>query len=92
MHGLPVVSSNAPSLCEAAGDATILIDPYNVDEMAAAIHDALLDPGLRASLVERGHNQAREFSWEETARQTLAVYEEAANRTAAGDSRWRSPR
>ncbi|NIN67292.1 MAG: glycosyltransferase [Anaerolineae bacterium] len=91
MHGVPVVSSDAPSLCEAAGDATIVIDPHNVGEMAAAIHDALMDPGLRASLVERGYSQAKKFSWNETARQTLAVYEEAANRAAAGGSRWRSP-
>jgi len=59
--------------------------------MAAAIHNALVDPGLRTSLVERGYKQAKKFSWEETARQTLAVYEEAVNRMAAGDSRWRSP-
>jgi glycosyltransferase involved in cell wall biosynthesis len=90
MHGLPVVSSNAPSLCEAAGDATIVIDPHNVGEMAAAIQNALVDPKLRAALVERGHNQAKKFSWEETARQTLAVYQEAANRAAVGGSRFRS--
>jgi len=76
-HGVPVVASSASSLPEVAGDATMLVDPYRVPEIAAAIQQVLVDPVLRASLVERGYKQAQKFSWEETARQTLSVYEAA---------------
>jgi glycosyltransferase involved in cell wall biosynthesis len=78
-HGVPVVSSNVASLCEATGGATILVDPYKVPDIAAAIQQVLVDPVLRASLVERGYKQAQEFSWAETARQTLAAYGELVN-------------
>lgn len=73
-HGVPVVSSDVSSLCEATGGATMLVDPYRVPEITAAIQQVLVDPVLRASLVERGYEQAQKFSWEETARQTLSVY------------------
>jgi glycosyltransferase involved in cell wall biosynthesis len=74
-HGIPVVSSNVPSLCEAAGDATIAVDPYDEESMAAAVHRVLVDQALRESLIEKGYQHSSSFSWEKTARQTLAVYE-----------------
>jgi glycosyltransferase involved in cell wall biosynthesis len=67
-HGVPVVSSNAASLPEVAGDATIVVDPHNVRQIAEAIHTVLADPELRVSLVGKGYAQARGFSWEEAAR------------------------
>ena len=75
--GTPVVSSNASSLPEVVGDAALLFDPYQVKEMAEAIHRALTDVELRAELSRRGLERARLFSWEKTARITLAAYEEA---------------
>jgi glycosyltransferase involved in cell wall biosynthesis len=79
LYGVPVVSSNVSFLCEATGDATIAVNPHDSTEMATAIGRVLKDMHLRASLVEKGYQHAQKFSWEETARQTLKVYEEAVH-------------
>jgi glycosyltransferase involved in cell wall biosynthesis len=75
--GTPVVSSNRSSLPEVVGDAAALVNPENVFDIARGIRDALTDEQLRISLIARGYEQARRFSWESTARQVLEVYEEA---------------
>jgi glycosyltransferase involved in cell wall biosynthesis len=74
--GTPVVSSNRSSLPEVVGDAAVLVNPENVFDIARGIRDALTDEQLRVSLIARGYEQARRFSWEATARQVLEVYEE----------------
>lgn len=76
-HGVPVVASNASSLPEASGNATLVMDPYDVSQIAETILAALQNPELRTSLAERGERQANRFSWERAARQTLSVYAEA---------------
>jgi glycosyltransferase involved in cell wall biosynthesis len=76
--GTPVVTSNVSSLPEVVGDAAILVNPENVFDIVRGIHDALLDDGLRATLIARGREQAARFSWSRTARQVLDIYEEAA--------------
>lgn len=73
--GVPVVTSNTSSLPEVAGDAALLVDPANVDAIAAAMRRILEDPALAADLRRRGLARAAEFSWERTARETIAVYE-----------------
>lgn len=73
--GIPVVTSNTSSLPEVAGDAALLVDPMDVEAIAAAMQQVLSDPGLAAELRRRGLEQASKFSWERTARETLAVYE-----------------
>lgn len=75
--GLPVVCSNAGSLPEVAGEAALMVDPHDPAALANAIR-ALSDPALRARLIERGLARSREFTWERTARQTLAVYAQVA--------------
>jgi glycosyltransferase involved in cell wall biosynthesis len=77
--GTPVVTSNTSSLPEVVGDAAVLVNPENVFDIARGIHDALLNETLRAELIRRGREQARHFSWEETARQVLAIYREAVS-------------
>jgi glycosyltransferase involved in cell wall biosynthesis len=72
--GTPVVSSNATSLPEVAGDAACLVDPLDEDQLAEAMYRALTDEPLHASLRKRGLERAREFSWERTARGTVDVY------------------
>lgn len=67
--GAPVLSSNASSLPEVAGDAALYFDPYNVDVLAEAMQRALSDESLRADLRARGFAQAKKFSWERAARQ-----------------------
>ncbi|MEM2592743.1 MAG: glycosyltransferase family 1 protein [Thermofilaceae archaeon] len=75
--GVPVVCSNTSSLPEVAGDAALLVNPTDVQALAAAIERALTDEALRASLRARGMERARRFTWEETALRTLKVYQRA---------------
>jgi glycosyltransferase involved in cell wall biosynthesis len=73
--GTPVVCSNTSSLPEVAGDAAVLVDPLDVKGLAMAMERVLSDEELRAGLIEHGFEQARKFSWERCARQTLTVLE-----------------
>lgn len=72
--GTPVMTSFTSALPEVGGDAVLYIDPFNVGDIEAALHQ-LLDapdaPALRAMLSNRGADRARKFTWEETARKTL---------------------
>jgi glycosyltransferase involved in cell wall biosynthesis len=77
--GIPVVTSNTSSLPEVAGDAALLVDPYSVDEIAAAMRRVLCDPDVAAELCAKGLQRAKQFSWERTARETIAVYEKVLN-------------
>jgi len=72
--GTPVVTSNVSSLVEVAGDATLLIDPLSVQQIADALIQLLTDESLRTQLVERGHAQARQFTWQRAAAQLHNVY------------------
>ena len=73
--GTPVVTSNSTSLPEVAGEAALLVDPYDVEAIAEAMRRVLEEPELAAELRERGLKRAAEFTWERTARETIAVYE-----------------
>jgi glycosyltransferase involved in cell wall biosynthesis len=75
--GVPVVTSRGGALEEVAGDAAILVDPLDVEAIAAAIERALDDTSLRETLVQKGLARAAQFSWERTAKATLRVYEQA---------------
>ena len=76
--GAPVVCSNTSSLPEVAGEAAVLADPYDSGSIAIAIAKALGDAGLKDELRRRGFAQARKFSWEQSARKLVQVYEELA--------------
>lgn len=71
---LPVACSNAASLPEVAGDAALLFNPLDADEMANAVTRLIEDRGLAGQLTERGLERCRRFTWESTARATLATY------------------
>jgi glycosyltransferase involved in cell wall biosynthesis len=77
---VPVACSNVSALPEVAGDAAEYFDPYDVDSIAAALRRLLESPERRAELVARGREQCRRFTWEDTARRTLAVYREVLAR------------
>jgi len=81
--GTPVLTANASSLPEVAGEAALLVDPLSVDEIAAGLTRLAGDPALRRCLVERGYQQLRKFSWEQAARQLLEVLVDAAGRRAS---------
>mgnify|MGYP001567056339 FL=1 len=74
----PVITSDISSLVEVAGDAAVLVDPYDVNSIADGIEKALRGP---KGLIEKGLEQVKKFSWTKTAEETLKVYREAS----AGD-------
>jgi len=74
--GTPVVASNTSSLPEVLGDAAILVDPYDVQQLARAMRDVLFSGDLRREMAAKGLKRARQFSWAETARKTLEIYQE----------------
>jgi glycosyltransferase involved in cell wall biosynthesis len=75
--GTPAIVSNRSSLPEVAGDAAILVDPLDLDALAAALRRLNSDEGLRAQLVTEGQRRAAAFTWRRTAGATLACYREA---------------
>ena len=74
--GTPVIAGNRTSLPEVVGDAGILVDPFDVNAIAAAIERLVDDPDLRQQLSVKGVARSRLFDWNETARRTLNVYEQ----------------
>jgi glycosyltransferase involved in cell wall biosynthesis len=74
--GTPVICSNVSSLPEMAGDAALLVDPRDVDDMADAIAQLMADEGLRRELVDRGFRQISKFSWQRSADQVLHILED----------------
>ena len=60
--GVPVACGNKTSLPEVAGNAALLFDPYNVDEIASAINTMVTDSNLRARLIKLGYERAKYFS------------------------------
>jgi glycosyltransferase involved in cell wall biosynthesis len=76
----PVITSRSSSLPEVVGDAALLVDPYDVAELASAIAQVLDDPALRASLRQRGHRRVAQFTWQHTARETITAYKRALSK------------
>jgi len=72
--GVPLITSNVSSLPEIAGDAALLVDPFNTEEICAAMVKMATSEELRRSLREKGIRQAARFSWTTTAQQTLEAY------------------
>jgi glycosyltransferase involved in cell wall biosynthesis len=75
--GAPVVAMGATSLPEILEDGAVMINHKDVLAWRNAITSLVANRSLRAALVEKGLEQAAKFSWEECARQTLAVYQDA---------------
>jgi glycosyltransferase involved in cell wall biosynthesis len=75
--GTPIVTSRANGLLELAGDAALLVNPDDADEIAAAVQRVLSDPALASQLSEAGLKRSKMFSWERCARNTLAVLTDA---------------
>jgi len=71
--GTPVITSNISALKEVAGDAAILVNPYEIKEIAGAMKDLLQDQTLRSHLRDRGLARATQFTWQQTAAATQAI-------------------
>ena len=76
--GTPVIVGNQTSLPEVVGEAGLLVNPFAEREIAAAMARVIDNPDLRQSLRVKGLNRAAKFSWQDTARRTLKVYEQIA--------------
>jgi glycosyltransferase involved in cell wall biosynthesis len=76
-HGLPVASSNATCLPEVLGDAAVYFDPRSDAEMADAMLSVLSDEKLSNDLIKKGLKQVKKYSWKQTAKETLKIYEKA---------------
>ncbi len=76
--GVPVVASTSGSLPEIAGDAAVLVDPYDVHALARACQRAFADQPLRSTLIARGHQRVKAYRWETTAERTFAVLNRVA--------------
>jgi len=73
--GCPVVCSNSSSLPEVVGDAAILVDPTDEEQIARALYAGLTEATLRERLIERGLARAALFTWPAAARRLVAEYE-----------------
>jgi glycosyltransferase involved in cell wall biosynthesis len=87
--GTPVLCSTVSSLPEVAGDAAAFCDPGDTSDMAEKLALLLSDRERLGELAEKGIRRAATFTWERTARETLAVYREVLGgaRTDAGIDR-----
>jgi glycosyltransferase involved in cell wall biosynthesis len=90
-HGTPVVTSNTSSLPEVVGNAAVLVNPENVFEIMRATHRVLVDQSLRDKLKLRGYEQAKRFSWENSVRRILKVYEEVGGGSGRSSSQGPEP-
>ncbi|MBS5823580.1 MAG: glycosyltransferase family 4 protein [Clostridium argentinense] len=74
--GTPVIASNITSIPEVVGDSGMLIDPHNINEISNAIGEMLSNESLRNHYGNLGYKRAKLYSWENTAKNTLQVYEQ----------------
>jgi glycosyltransferase involved in cell wall biosynthesis len=73
-HGVPVITSTNSALPEVAGDAALLVDPVDTQEIGDALLLLAGDEARRSDLARRGLERARGFTWESAVEQTWHVY------------------
>lgn len=81
---VPVVTSNTSSLPEVAGDAAVMINPYNEKDIYTAVDNVLSNENLKKQLVVEGSQRANHFTWENTAQKTLKLYGKVYAEKTAG--------
>ena len=80
--GTPVVTSNISSLPEVAGDAALLVDPYEPSAIADGIYSVLTDEHLRQTLRRKGLERAAQFSWETSVKRVREIYQRVSEMPA----------
>lgn len=78
--GTPVVTSKKASLAEIAGKAAILVDPYDINDIANGLTVAVEDENLREELIKKGFEQAKKFNWKKVANETYKVYQKVVEK------------
>jgi glycosyltransferase involved in cell wall biosynthesis len=74
-RGAAVITSNCSAMPEVAGDAALLVDPHDEEDIADALMRLAVEDELRAMLVERGRVHVRQFTWDRAVRETWDVYQ-----------------
>ncbi len=74
--GVPVITSNAACLPEVLGDAACYFEPRSSTQLVTQIERLLTDPQLRQTMRARGLEQVKKYSWENSARQILKIYQQ----------------
>ena len=72
--GTAVITSTAPALVEITGDAALHVDAHSIDGIADAMQRVMRDEKLRAAMIERGLDRAKQFTWRRCADQTREIY------------------
>jgi len=75
--GVPVVSSNVCALPEQVGDAGLLFDPHNIEDLAEKIYKIWIDDEIRKSLIEKGFKRIKNMTLENYAKEWTKVIDEA---------------
>ena len=73
--GVPVITSNVTSIPEIVKDSTVLVNPYDINELSEKMYDVLHDNALRHSLIKKGLKRASSLTWDNTAANTLTAYQ-----------------
>ncbi|NJN10974.1 MAG: glycosyltransferase family 4 protein [Richelia sp. RM1_1_1] len=77
--GTPVITSNVTSLPEVAGDAAIIVNPTDVEAIVEAVCGLKNNAEYRKSLIDKGFDRVKLFSWEKTAEQVANIYSSHLN-------------
>jgi len=72
--GCPVISSNHEAIVEGVGNAAVLFDPLNIDEIKSQLESTLYSKEKIEELIKNGNLQAKKFSWEKCANETFDIY------------------
>ena len=78
--GTPVVVSRVASLPEVCGDTAFYIDPHTIESIVEGMYTVATDDAMRKSMAQKGLARAKEFTWEESARKHMAVFNALLNR------------
>lgn len=74
--GTPVITSNISSLPEVAGEAALMVNPKNTDELVYALRRVIEDQTLREKMIADGFQQAAKFTWQASAQSLVRIYRE----------------
>lgn len=77
--GTPVIVSNTSSFPEVVGDAGIMVNPYDPDQIADAIYRVTSDDEIRKTMRKKGLEQTKKFSWEKGAKECVSLFERASH-------------
>ena len=81
--GIPTVAADIPVFREVAGDAAFYADPHKADALASAMEDALFASRARETMIKRGRERVRSFSWDATAQNLSALFDDVLTERAA---------